>query len=101
MITNIKTVFMQEIVDARFMNIDDLFARKNSIRQTFSMFDNPTKEMYKWYFFYQLCLLKDPLKSEIWEYICGKDNVSIVEEEYDIFCKRRDRLINLTKQENL
>ena len=97
MITNIKTLFMQEINDARFMNIDDLFVRKNSIRQTFSMFDNPTKEMYKWYFFYQLCLLKDPLKSEIWEYICGKDNKQSVEYEYKFFCERRDRLGNLTK----
>ena len=101
MINDVKRVFMYEISNCRFMNVDDLFVRKESIRKEFAMFEQSTKEIYKWYFFYQLCLVKNPLKSAIWEYICGKNNSKEVEQEYAIFCERRDRLANLTKQENL
>ena len=101
MINNIKILFMKDIEDARFMGIDDLFIRKDKIRRSFAMFDMPTKEIYKWYFFYQLCLIKDPLKSEIWEYVCGKDNKQFVEYEYEAFCERRDRLGNLTKEQKM
>lgn len=89
--------FMIEINDMRFANIDVLYKNKDLVREKMQYLNKNAKEVYKWYFFYQLCILKYPLKSAMWEYINGGNNIEKLEEEYIIFCEKRERLANLTK----
>lgn len=84
--------FMLRIKDMRFETVDELFIKKNKIRSKFETLDIDSKEIYKWYFFFQLCLLKNPLKALMWDYICGRDNLLELNHEYILFCNRRDRI---------
>lgn len=93
--------FMEEIRDMRFIGIDDLFVKKNDVRCKFKELSDEYKELYKWYFFYQLCLLKNPLKSNMWNYVIGENNVIVLDEAYNSFCVRREKLANLTKSNDL
>lgn len=89
--------FMEQISDMRFLNVDDLFIKKTEIRHRFRELDKEQQEMYKWYFFYQLCLLKNPLKSTMWNYVIGENNAIDLDIAYNSFCIRREKLANLTK----
>lgn len=89
---NLIAVFMNEIDNMRFADIDEAYDKKDLIREKYSKMTNDMKEMYKWYFFFQLCLLKNPLKSLMWDYICGYDSFLDLRAEYINFCKKRDRI---------
>lgn len=84
--------FMTLIEDIRFENIDELFVKKAYIREKFSKLNLDMKELYKWYFFYQLCILKNPLKSVMWDYLNGFDVGSRLNDAYILFCEKRDKL---------
>ena len=70
---------MLEIYFARFTTVDELYARKEEIRKVVQEYDYDTLEIYKWYFFFQLCLLKNPLKELLWNYL-AKETLSAEEE---------------------
>ena len=94
MISNVKREFMYEISSSRFMDIDDLYKKKEKIKENFALFDDVTKEMYKWYFFYQLCLIRDnKVKSEMWYYVCGENNEEMLDIRYNAFCDKREKLM--------
>lgn len=84
--------FMEYIKEMRFMNIDELFIKKNMVRDKFGDLNDNYREMYKWYFFYELCLLKNPLKSLMWDYVCGRDVLNELNIEYINFCNKRDKI---------
>ncbi len=84
--------FMEYIKEMRFMNIDELFVKKNIVRDKFNDLNDNYREMYKWYFFYELCLLKNPLKSLMWDYVCGRDVLNELNIEYINFCNKRDKI---------
>lgn len=88
--------FLIAIDDIRFDNIDDLFIRKAYIRDKYLKMDHNMRELYKWYYFYQLCLLKNPLKSAMWDYLNDMDIGNKLNEEYINFCNKRDKMSNLT-----
>lgn len=94
---NLIKEFMNEINDMRFIGIDDLFVKKTEVRHKFRELSDEYKELYKWYFFYQLCLLKNPLKSNMWNYVIGENNAIVLDEAYNSFCDRREKMANLTK----
>ncbi len=70
---------LRRIRSARFLTTDEVFEKRKQIRREVQKFDVDTLEVYKWYFFFQLCLLKNPLKEKLWNYLV-KDVVSIYEE---------------------
>lgn len=80
----------------RFVGIDDLFVKKQSIRERYENLTFFEKEVYKWYFFHELCLLKwknqekQSLKETFWEYLNGKTSSKEVNKLYVEFCEYRD-----------
>lgn len=66
---------MEEIVqslnDMEFQTVEELFEKKEEIRRKYQEKDKNVQRIYKWYYFYQLCLLDYELKSLMWDYICG------------------------------
>ena len=71
--------FLERIKWARFTTTDEIFENRERIRNVVQQFDNDTLEVYQWYFFRQLCLLKNPLKDLLWNYLV-KDIISIEDE---------------------
>lgn len=87
--------FLLLIDDIRFDDIDDLFKKKAYVREKYLKMDFDAKELYKWYFFYQLCLLKNPLKSAMWDYLNDMDIGNKLNEEYILFCEKRDKMTRI------
>ena len=88
---------MQNIGGMRFENVDELFRNREYIRYNYSKLDRDTKEMYKWYFFYQLCVVRsNDLKGALWTYVNSEsknseDNKQVMI-EYSKFCNRRSKI---------
>lgn len=82
--------------DMRFLDLDDFFIKKVSIKQKYEELDYNQKEIYKWYFFYQLCLVKyrniekKPIKDVFWDYLNGNANTFEANKLYLDFCIARD-----------
>lgn len=64
-----KERFLREIEGLRFKTGQEWYLRKNEIREGYLKLDIGDKEMYKWYFFYETCMLPENLKSLMWEYM--------------------------------
>lgn len=87
--------FLINIQMAQFISIDDFMLNRERIREEYNKLENSYKAVYKWYFFYQLCILKfkdsnkNYLKDLSWMYL----NNSNVEEDllfcYKEFCASR------------
>lgn len=93
---------LERIEKARFTTTDEIFTRRKEIREIVQNFDLDTLEVYKWYFFFQLCLLKNPLKELLWTYI-AKQNISLSEEsdlckEYRLYKERCKRIMQYQKE---
>ena len=93
---------LERIEKARFTTTDEVFNRRNEIRKIVQGFDLDTLEVYKWYFFFQLCLLKNPLKELLWTYI-AKKNLTLKEEsdlcvEYRLYKERCMRIMQYQKE---
>lgn len=96
--TGLTKNFMLRINNMRFISTEEAFMKIKYIRQEYLTLSNEYKELYKWYFFYQLCLLKNPLKSLMWDYITGRDNYEELKKEYIVYCEKKERNYrNLTK----
>ncbi len=92
---------MDDIKECRFLNIDDFYRRRKHIRKYYSTLDETTKEVYKWYFFYQICIIKEPLRTLAWEYTNNyRDVDEFLIQAYDDFCEKRNKLINRNKFDN-
>ena len=86
--------FLELIEDMRFTEVDDFFKRKEYIKYKYQELDKSTKEVYKWYFYFQFCLLKNPLKELLWNYLNGEEDLFFISElnnQYRIFCNKRKR----------
>lgn len=84
--------FYSKIEKIMFLDIDDLFDDRENIRKEYNKLDYETKVIYKWYFYYQLCLLKNPLKSTMWDYLNNFNVETKLIEEYMIFCNKRRKI---------
>lgn len=62
---------IESIKEMEFSTVEELYDKKDEIREKYLTLDYNTARIYKWYFFYQLCLLDYKLKSLMWDYICG------------------------------
>lgn len=87
--------FYDSVQGLMFKDVDDLYARKMEIREKYASLDYPTKQIYKWFFYYQLCLLRNPLKRLLWDFINGSKELSTQLElphEYRKFCEKRNKI---------
>ena len=83
------TEFLEKIKDIRFTEVDEFYKRKDEIKEKYQELDNETKEIYKWYFYFQLCLLKNPLKEMLWTFLnmnCDIYFIAEMSNEYRLFC---------------
>lgn len=98
---------LERIKKARFTTTDEIYAKREEIRKVVQMYDWDTLEVYKWYFFFQLCLLKNPLKSMLWDYLV-KENITLDDEvnitkEYRNYKERCQQILKYqskNKEEN-
>jgi len=96
--------FMNEIEGMRFIDVVDFYLKKDTIRDQYRLLDQNYKELYKWYFYYQLCILKNPLKALFWDYL-NKEEVDIklrlnISNEYRLWCARRNKIMEIEQEEN-
>lgn len=85
------------IDELRFDTIDELFIKKTFVRDKYLELDTNIQELYKWYYYYQLCILRNPLKDLMWDYINGFCVLDKLNEEYIEFCNKRDKLRHKNK----
>lgn len=86
--------FFREIEDIQFTEVDEFYKKKEYIRDRYQELDNNIKQVYKWYFYFQFCLLKNPLKELLWNYVNGENELYFLSElqnEYNSFCNRRKK----------
>lgn len=67
----------EKIKEMEFSTVEELYEKKDEIKEKYQELDYNTQRIYKWYYFYQLCLLDYKLKSLMWEYICGINGVEL------------------------
>ena len=91
------------INDIRFDDITDLFERKEEIKEKYLRMPLDYKELYKWYYFYQLCILNYSLKSIMWTYLNNETYSSEINMdlalEYSKFLKKKDKMLKIYKEE--
>jgi len=87
--------FYASVQGLMFKDVDDLYSKKIEIREKYAILDYSTKQIYKWFFYYQLCLLRNPLKRLLWEFISGSNELLIqleLTQEYKKFCEKRNKI---------
>lgn len=92
------TEFLERIKDIRFTEVDEFYKRKDEIKEKYQELDNETKEIYKWYFYFQLCLLKNPLKEMLWTFLnmnCDIYFIAEMSNEYRLFCQKRNKMYEI------
>ena len=86
------------IENIKFIDVNDLFDKIDFIKAKFMLLTPSYKEIYKYYFFYQLCLVRESkdnaLKSIFWDYINGGGSRKDVEVSYSMF---QEKVRNLTR----
>lgn len=86
--------FLELIEDIRFTEVDEFYRKKDYIKIKYQELDKSTKEVYKWYFYFQFCLLKNPLKELLWNYLNQEQNMFLsveLDNQYNLFCNKRKR----------
>ena len=92
------TQFLERMKDIRFTEVDEFYKRKDEIKEKYQELDNETKEIYKWYFYFQLCLLKNPLKEMLWTFLnmnCDIYFIAEMSNEYRLFCRKRNKMYEI------
>ena len=93
---------LSPVKDMFFKDVNDCFNKLEFIKSSFNKLNSEYKMIYKWYFFNQLCLVKDyqkcPIKSYLWEYICDLCEFADVSLCYEQFVLYQDYLANLNKK---
>lgn len=83
---------MWKIRKITFVDIDEVFTNRKKFREEVMNLDEDTLEVYKWYFYHQLCLLshkKTILKDLMWEYLVGKNVELELLHQYRIYKGKR------------
>ena len=94
---NLMDVFIKKIDEMRFLGLDDLFIKKKQIKRAYDELEFSEKEIYKWYFFYQLCLVrwrnkeKIGIKDAFWDYLNGKTSPEQINGIYLEYCNYKDK----------
>lgn len=88
---------MEKIGQISFESFEEIYNMRDKAREFYKNFDDETKEIYKWYYYHQLCIMKcskkEPLKDYLWSYIVEKDNIKAkLKKEYDKFYKKTQKI---------
>ena len=93
--------FLEDIVGVDFFDIEDLFKNRKLIRRNYESLTKDYKRVYKWYFYFKLCLIKNPLKDLMWSYIVGCDgSESELISEYLGFISKKRTIIERQRRED-
>lgn len=83
---------IEKIKEISFASFQEIYDMRDKARKIYASFDSETKEIYKWYYYHQLCLMTNKkmcLKDCLWLYIVGKENINKkLNEEYIKFNKK-------------
>lgn len=85
---------MEKIGKITFLTIDEVYNNKERFRDAVLMLDSETKEVYKWYFYHQLCLLSSKqaiLKDLMWEYLNGNNVILDLSHEYRLYTQKKQK----------
>ena len=99
--------FFQEIEEMLFATIEEFYEKKDLIRKKYKELDCKEARVYKWYFFYQVCVVDYKFKSAMWDYVCcigGSEEK--LEHFYEIFKIKKENyhlkyLLEEEKKKNL
>jgi hypothetical protein len=73
-----------------FIDIKELYNNIEYIKSQYNQLSLEYKTIYKWYFFQQLCLIREfkinPIKTIMWEYINECCDRSMVDISYQEWC---------------
>ena len=88
---------MEKIGQVSFVSFEEIYNMRDKAKEFYKNFDSETKEIYKWYYYHQLCIMKsckkEPLKDYLWSYIVGKDNIKTkLKKEYDKYYKKTQKI---------
>lgn len=96
--------FYSSVQGLMFNDVDDLYSKKMEIREKFAELDYPTKQIYKWFFYYQLCLLRNPLKRLLWDFVSGSKELKMqleLPKEYRKFCEKRKKMYPKNEEDDV
>ncbi len=80
---------MWNIRKITFNTIDEVYNDRKRFRDEVLLLDEDTLEIYKWYFYHQLCLMthkRQFLKDLMWEFLVGKDVELELVHQYRLYC---------------
>jgi len=86
---------MEKIGKITFETIDEVYEDRERYKKEVLMLDQETLEIYKWYFYHQLCLLTSKqyeLKDLMWQYLVGKNVELPLKHEYNIYMGKKKRM---------
>lgn len=96
---------MEKIGKISFVSFDEIYEMRDLARKAYSLFDQDTREVYKWYYYHQLCIMKcskkEPLKDYLWLYISGINNLTKLKKEYDKFYKKNKKIREKEAKEDI
>lgn len=82
---------LKPLEELYFIDVHELYESIEYIKSRYMMLPIDYKTIYKWFFFQQLCLLKEfkinPIKTIMWEYINGKCSKKTMENSYKMWCE--------------
>ncbi len=93
---------MEKIGTITFETIDEVYEDRVRYRNAVLLLDQDTLEIYKWYFYHQLCLLTQKqyeLKDLMWEYLVGKNVECDLIHQYKIYMEKKMRMYRKIKRE--
>lgn len=93
--------FLKDIVGVDFFDIEDLFKNRKLIQRNYQTLSYDYKRVYKWYFYFKLCLIKNPLKDLMWTYVSGCDgSENELIGEYIAFVSKKRAIIEKQRYED-
>jgi len=93
--------FMQKIGNMKFFGIEELFLKKESVREQFHNLKDDEKYVYKWFYFFQTCHLNSRLKENMWSYITGVITEEKMNKEYEIYCQKREQAVRKARERQM
>lgn len=88
---------ISKIEDISFVSYKELYENKEIIKKLYMLKDEDIKKIYKWYFYYQLCMLKPYYKDSIWLWLNNDLDIEEVNKRYNEFNEIRNKIsANLT-----
>lgn len=88
---------LKAIEDIKFTDFREIYRDRFIIKKLYSIKSIDTKKVYKWYYYYQLCLLKPHYKDSMWLWLNDQLSDEELDLRYNEFEKIKDHQKNLYK----